>query len=92
MIGGLLDKITASLGKSYAFAGLLPAAILLAIVDCYRNGFAHLWNLFPASSDDLKSVTAIGVEWLIIGFREPRTMIILSLARPPLRRDDHFRC
>ena len=22
----------------------------------------------------------------------PRTMTILSLARPPLRRDDHFRC
>jgi len=25
-------------------------------------------------------------------FREPRTMTILSLARPPLRRDDHFHC
>jgi hypothetical protein len=24
--------------------------------------------------------------------REPRTMTILSLARPPLRRDDHFHC
>jgi hypothetical protein len=27
-----------------------------------------------------------------IDFREPRTMMILSLARPPLRRDDHFHC
>jgi NhaP-type Na+/H+ or K+/H+ antiporter len=26
------------------------------------------------------------------GYREPRTMTILSLARPPLRRDDHFHC
>jgi hypothetical protein len=102
MIGGLLDKITASLGKSYVFAGLLPAAVLLAIVDCYRNGFAQLWNRLPATSDDLKNITAIGIEWLIIGFilfavrswifsqlqTIPRGRFGLLLLRRTLRRRD----
>jgi hypothetical protein len=68
MIGGLLDKITASLGKSFVFTGLLPAAVLLAIIGFYRYGLAPFWDRLPAKPDDLKNLTALGVEWLIIGF------------------------
>jgi len=68
MFGGLLDKITASLGKSFVFAGLLPATVFLAIVDCYRRGVTEFWNQIPATATDLKNITALGIIWLAIAF------------------------
>lgn len=68
MIGGLLDKITASLGKSFVFTGLLPAAVLLTVVECYRYGFAQFWDQLPTTAGDLKNITALGIAWLTVAF------------------------
>jgi len=68
MFGGLLDKITASLGKSFIFAGLLPAAVLLAIVECYRYGLTEFSSQLPSTASDLKDITALGIIWLAAAF------------------------
>jgi hypothetical protein len=71
MLSGLLAKITGSLGKSFIFAGLLPAAILIAVVSSYWIGIRATWALVPgitSSIQDVKQLSLIGIIWVSLGF------------------------
>jgi len=71
MLGGLIEKISASLGKSFLFAGLLPAAVLLAVSSLYWFGIADTWTQIQSvanAGDNAKSITWLALAWIVTGF------------------------
>ena len=91
MLGGLLSKISASLGKSFLFAGLFPAAAIMALAACYWLGHAEVWrNVTEVATtvSDVKKISAVGMVWLILGFAlfAVRTWILSRFQIMPIGR------
>ena len=71
MLGGLVEKISASLGKSFLFAGLLPAAVMLMVWSFYWYGSHGVWSQIEtvaASGEEAESISWLGLVWVCTGF------------------------
>src|SRR5262249_936360 len=68
MLGGLLDKISASLGKSFLWAGLLPSAVMLTIGSLYWFDADGAWTQVEGLIGEGKSISRILMIWLVLGF------------------------
>lgn len=71
MLASIFSKVTASLGKTFAYAGLLPAAILLVVISLHATSTGTFWAVGHALlTDDAawKSVAWLGAIWLVCAF------------------------
>jgi hypothetical protein len=71
MLASLFSKVTSSLGKTYAYAGLLPAGVFLLFFALYYTStttFFETAQSLLASADTWKSVASIGAFWIFLGF------------------------
>jgi hypothetical protein len=71
LLASIFGKITASLGKTYVFSGLLPAGISLLTIGTFFTSLSALLQFGQAqlsSADAWKSVAAAGVVWIALGF------------------------
>jgi len=71
MLASIFSKVTESLGKTFAYAGLLPAAILLLAISLHATSSGTFWSVVQAlASDDTawKSVAWLGLIWLACAF------------------------
>jgi hypothetical protein len=71
MLGGLINKISASFGKSFLFAGLLPAAVMLTVGSLYWFGSAGTWSQagdIANAIEDVRRTSLLGLVWVVAGF------------------------
>jgi hypothetical protein len=71
VFGGLLNKIAVSLGKSFVFAGLLPAAVMLVLAYCYWLGIDEVIRRQPditLALTDAKQLSFVAILWIAVGF------------------------
>jgi hypothetical protein len=70
MLASIFGKVTASLGKTFVFTGLLPAAVLILAVASYLTPLATLTSLGSAlaDADSWKKLAWLGCLWLVLGF------------------------
>jgi hypothetical protein len=71
MLASIFSKVTASLGKTYAYAGLLPAAVLMLVFSLHATSFGAFIAAGQALLTDVnswKSVAWLGALWLTFAF------------------------
>lgn len=65
MIGSLLSRVSAALGKAYLFAGLLPAGVLLLGIFWYSQALDQLPKLVTGLGEQASSPAATILLWLL---------------------------
>ncbi|OKO85180.1 hypothetical protein [Bradyrhizobium sp. AS23.2] len=71
MLASIFGKVTASLGKTYVFSGLLPAGIFLLAIGTFYTSFAGLLQFGQqrlSVTEAWKSLSAAGAAWIALGF------------------------
>jgi hypothetical protein len=70
MLASLFSKVTASLGKTYVYSGLLPAGTLLMLIALQSSPsqFVKPVQTLLADGNTWKSVALLGFVWLAVGF------------------------
>jgi hypothetical protein len=71
VLASIFSKVTASLGKTFAFAGLLPAAALILILSLHATSFgtfSAVGGQLLSDADSWKLAAWLGAIWLFCGF------------------------
>jgi hypothetical protein len=71
MLASLFGKVTTSLGKTYVYAGLLPAGAFFFFLALYYTGlttFLRIFNSLLTGTDAWKSVASFAAAWMLLGF------------------------
>jgi hypothetical protein len=71
VLASIFGKFTASLGKTYVYAGLVPAGMFLVFLAAYYTTLPTLFGIAQSlltSEDSWKAVASFGAIWILLAF------------------------